>query len=117
MTIKDRLDRLASIRKQAEAGGGKQRLEQQRERGKLTARERINLLLDPGSFNELGTFVSHRATDFGLAEQQYPGDAVVTGGGLIDGRPVFVFSQDFTVLGGSISEVVGQKVGQIMETW
>ena len=115
MTIKDRLDRLASIRKQAEAGGGKQRIEQQRERGKLTARERIKLLLDPGSFNELGAFVSHRATDFGLAEQQYPGDAVVTGGGLIDGRPVFVFSQDFTVLGGSISEVVGQKVCQIMD--
>jgi propionyl-CoA carboxylase beta chain len=115
LTIKDRLDRLASIRKQAEAGGGKQRLEQQRERGKLTARERIKLLLDPGSFNELGTFVSHRATDFGLAEQQYPGDAVVTGDGLIDGRPVFVFSQDFTVLGGSISEVVGQKVCQVMD--
>jgi propionyl-CoA carboxylase beta chain len=115
LTIKDRLDRLASIRKQAEAGGGKQRIEQQRKRGKLTARERIKLLLDPGSFNELGTFVSHRATDFGLAEQQYPGDAVVTGGGLIDGRSVFVFSQDFTVLGGSISEVVGQKVCQIMD--
>ncbi|MEE9583667.1 MAG: carboxyl transferase domain-containing protein, partial [Dehalococcoidales bacterium] len=112
MTGKDKRDRLAGLRELAEAGGGKQRIKQQRERGKLTARERLGLLLDPGSFNELGAFVTHRATEFGLAEQKYLGDAVVTGGGKINGRPVFVYSQDFTVLGGSISEVVGQKVCQ-----
>ncbi|MEE8204810.1 MAG: acyl-CoA carboxylase subunit beta [Dehalococcoidales bacterium] len=114
MTGKDKRDRLAGLRELAEAGGGKQRIKQQRERGKLTARERLGLLLDPASFNELGAFVTHRATEFGLAEQKYLGDAVVTGGGKINGRPVFVYSQDFTVLGGSISEVVGQKVCQVM---
>ncbi len=114
MTSKDKRDRLAGLRELAEAGGGKQRIKQQRERGKLTARERLGLLLDPGSFSELGAFVTHRATEFGLAEQQYLGDAVVTGGGKINSRPVFVYSQDFTVLGGSISEVVGQKACQVM---
>ncbi len=115
MTTKDKLNRLASLKEQAQAGGGRERIEQQRARGKLTARERINLLLDRNSFTEIGAFVTHRATDFGLAEQQYPGDAVVTGSGKIDGRPVFVYSQDFTVLGGSISEVVGQKVCRVMD--
>ena len=114
MTGKDKRNRLAGLRELAEAGGGKQRIKQQRERGKLTARERLGLLLDPASFNELGAFVTHRATEFGLAEQKYLGDAVVSGGGKINGRPVFVYSQDFTVLGGSISEVVGQKVCQVM---
>ena len=85
MTTKDKLDRLTSLREQARAGGGKERIEQQQARGKLTARERIDLLLDPGSFNELGTFISHRASDFGLAEQQYLGDAVVSGSGKVDG--------------------------------
>jgi propionyl-CoA carboxylase beta chain len=115
LTTKDKLDRLASLKEQAQAGGGKERIEQQQARGKLTARQRIGLLLDPDSFNELGTFITHRATDFGLAEQRYPGDAVVTGSGRVNSRPVFVYSQDFTVLGGSISEVVGQKVCQVME--
>ena len=115
MTINDKLDRLASLKKQAEAGGGEERIKQQQARGKLTARDRIDLLLDAASFNELGTLVTHRCTDFGLAEQQYLGDAVVTGSGKIDGRPVFVYSQDFTVLGGSISEVVGQKVCRVMD--
>ena len=114
MTGKDKRNRLAGLRELAEAGGGKQRIKQQRERGKLTARERLGLLLDPASFNELGAFVTHRATEFGLAEPKYLGDAVVSGGGKINGRPVFVYSQDFTVLGGSISEVVGQKVCQVM---
>ena len=113
MTTEDKLDKLAHLKKQAGAGGGQERIAQQQARGKLTARERISLLLDPGSFGELGSFVSHRVTDFGLAEQQYPGDAVVTGSGKIDGRPVFIYAQDFTVLGGSISEVVGQKVGRL----
>jgi len=103
------------LRQQAQAGGGKERTEQQRARGKLTARERLDLLLDPGSFSELGAFITHRSTDFGLAEQRYPGDAVITGSGRIDGRMVFVYSQDFTVLGGSISEVVGGKVQQVMQ--
>jgi acetyl-CoA carboxylase carboxyltransferase component len=115
LTAKDKLNRLTSLKQLAQAGGGKERIEQQQVKGKLTARERIGLLLDPGSFNELGTFITHRATDFGLAEQQYMGDAVVTGSGKIDGRPVFIYSQDFTVLGGSISEVVGQKVCQVMD--
>jgi propionyl-CoA carboxylase beta chain len=115
LTINDKLDSLIRLKKQAEAGGGEKRIQQQRAQGKLTARERIELLLDPGSFSELGTLTSHRATDFGLAEQKHLGDAVITGSGKIDSRPVFVYSQDFTVWGGSISEVVGQKVGQIMD--
>ena len=115
MTTKDKLDRLASLKEQAQAGGGRERTGQQQARGKLSARQRIELLLDPDSFSELGSFTTHRATDFGLAEQRYPGDAVITGSGRVNGRPVFVYSQDFTVLGGSISEVVGQKVRQVME--
>jgi propionyl-CoA carboxylase beta chain len=115
LTTKDKLDKLAALKKQGQAGISKDRIEQQRARGKMTARQRIELLLDPGSFNELGTFITHRSTDFGLAEQQYPGDAVVSGSGKVNGRPVFVYSQDFTVLGGSISEVVGQKACQVME--
>ena len=115
MTTKDKLNRLTSLKEQARAGGGKERIEQQQARGKLTARDRIDLLLDNGSFNELGAFITHRATDFGLAEQQHPGDAVVTGSGKVNGRQVLVYSQDFTVLGGSISEVVGRKVCQVMD--
>lgn len=115
MTTKEKINRLSSLKEQAQAGGGKERIEQQQARGKLTARERIDLLLDAGSFNELGAFITHRSTDFGLAEQQHPGDAVVIGSGKVNGRQVFVYSQDFTVLGGSISEVVGQKVCQIMD--
>lgn len=115
LTTNDKLDSLARLKKQAEAGGGEKRIQQQKVKGKLTARERISLLLDPGSFNELGSLVSHRATDFGLAEQKYLGDAVVSGSGKIDERPLFIYSQDFTVWGGSISEVVGQKVCQAMD--
>ena len=110
-----KLDKLNILKKQARAGGGEKRIQAQHEAGKLTARERIEKLLDPGTFEELGAFVTHRSTDFGLGEQQYPGDAIVTGAGKIDGRTVFVFSQDFTVLGGSISEVVGQKARQLMQ--
>ncbi len=115
MTNKDKLDKLFALKEQAQAGGGKERLEQQQARGKLGARQRIELVLDPGSFTEIGSFVTHRATDFGLAEQRFAGDAVVTGCGTVNGRPVYIYSQDFTVLGGSISEVVGQKVGRIMD--
>jgi propionyl-CoA carboxylase beta chain len=115
MTMKDKLAKLTELEKQAKAGGGEKRIRQQHQRGKLTARERIDLLLDRGSFEELDPFITHRATDFGLAEQQYLGDAVVTGFGKIDGRLVFVYSQDFTVLGGSISEVSAQKICKVMD--
>lgn len=115
MTMQDKLDRLAELEKQARAGGGEKRIQQQHAKGKLTARERLDLLLDPGSFEELDPFIVHRATEFGLAEQQYLGDAVVTGSGKIDGRLVFIYSQDFTVFGGTISEVSAQKICKVMD--
>ena len=115
MTMQDKLARLAELEKQARAGGGKKRIQQQHAKGKLTARERIDLLLDPGSFEELDPLIVHRATEFGLDEQKYLGDAVVTGSGKIDGRLVFIYSQDFTVLGGSISEVSSQKICKVMD--
>ena len=99
----------------AEKGGGEQRIAQQHRKGKLTARERLDLLLDEGSFVELDRFVTHRATAFGLAEQVYPGDGVVTGYGRIDGRLVYVFSQDFTVFGGSLSEAHAEKICKVMD--
>jgi propionyl-CoA carboxylase beta chain len=92
------------MRRDSLLGGGEARIEQQHDRGKLTARERLALLLDPGSFVEMDAFVTHRASDFGLDQERYLGDGVVTGHGQIDGRTVFVFSQDFTVFGGSLSE-------------
>jgi propionyl-CoA carboxylase beta chain len=115
MAKQDKLAKLAELEKQARAGGGERRIQQQHAKGKLTARERIDLLLDPGSFEEIDSFVTHRSTDFGLAEQQYLGDAVVTGSGKIDGRLVFVSSQDFTVLGGTISEVSAQKACKVID--
>ncbi len=111
-------DLLAELhRRQAEAeqGGGPERVAQQHGKGKLTARERLDLLLDEESFVELDRFVTHRATDFGLAKQQYPGDGVVTGYGRIGGRLVYVFSQDFTVFGGSLSETHAQKICKVMD--
>ena len=96
-------------------GGGEQRIQQQHDRGKLTARERLELLLDAGSFVEFDAFVTHRATDFGLENELYLGDGVVTGHGTIDGRLVFVFSQDFTVFGGSLSEAHAEKICKIMD--
>ncbi len=115
MTIEDKLDRLSSLVKEVKAGSDEKRIKQQHARGKLTARERIDLLLDPGSFEELDPFVVHRATDFGLAEQRYLGDAVVTGSGKIDGRLIFIYSQDFTILGGSISEAGAQKICKVID--
>ena len=103
------------MRAEAQLGGGEQRIEQQHERGKLTARERLELLLDPGSFVEFDAFVTHRATDFGLEAQRYLGDGVVTGHGKIEGRLVFVFSQDFTVFGGSLSEAHAEKICKVMD--
>jgi len=113
--MQDKLARLAELGKKAKAGGGEKRIQQQHAKGKLTARERIDLLLDPGSFEELDPFITHRATDFGLAERQYLGDAVVAGFGKIAGRIVFIYAQDFTVLGGTISEVSAQKACKVID--
>ena len=98
-TVKEKIERLRELREKAKLGGGKERIEAQHAKGKLTARERIELLLDPDSFVEIDPFVVHRCTEFGMAEKKILGDGVVTGYGTIDGRPVFVFSQDFTVFG------------------
>lgn len=103
--------------KQEEAllGGGKERIENQHKKGKLTARERLHFLLDKGSFEEIGMLVMHRSTDFGMEKERYPGDGVVTGYGTINGRLVYVFSQDFTVFGGSLSETHAEKICKIMD--
>ncbi len=106
---------LLEKKEKALLGGGKQRIEDQHKKGKLTARERIDLLLDEGSFEEIGMFVQHRSTDFGLDKQKFYGDGVVTGHGTIDGRQVVVFSQDFTVFGGSLSEAHAEKICKIMD--
>lgn len=118
MVIRRKVDKRAQLlrmREEAALGGGQRRIESQHRRGKLTARERVTLLLDEGSFQELDTFVTHRATDFGLSDQKYLGDAVVTGYGKVGGRFVYVYSQDFTVLGGSLSEVVARKICKVMD--
>jgi acetyl-CoA carboxylase carboxyltransferase component len=115
MTMKDKLAKLAKMEKQARAGGGAKRIEQQHAKGKLTARERIDLLLDKGSFEELDPFITHQATEFGLDQQKYLGDSVVAGSGRIDGRLVFIYSQDFTVLGGTISEVSAKKACKVID--
>jgi len=99
----------------AEEGGGAARMEKQRSSGKMTARERIDFFLDEGSFEEFDKFVVHRSTDFGMEEQKFPGDGVITGHGLVDGREVFVFAQDFTVFGGSLSETHAQKICKVMD--
>jgi propionyl-CoA carboxylase beta chain len=106
---------LSEMKEKAKLGGGVKRIEDQHKKGKLTARERIDLLLDPGSFEEIDAFVEHRSSDFGLDKQKFPGDGVVTGSGKIDGRLVFVFSQDFTVFGGSLSEAHAEKICKIMD--
>ncbi len=111
----DRIARLERMRAEALLGGGPVRMERQHAWGKLTARERLDLLLDPGSFVELDAFVTHRATEFGLDNQHFLGDGVVTGHGTVNGRLVFVFSQDFTVFGGSLSEAYAEKICKIMD--
>ncbi|MFQ6104925.1 MAG: acyl-CoA carboxylase subunit beta [Candidatus Glassbacteria bacterium] len=113
--MEDKLEKLNELVNRAMEGGGPDRIRQQHEKGKLTARERIELLLDPGSFNELDMFVTHRCTDFGMADKVYPGDGVVTGWGSIEGRLVYVFSQDFTVFGGSLAEAHAAKICKIMD--
>ena len=109
------IEYLRELRQRAALGGGEQRIEDQHRKGKLTARERLAVLLDEGSFDELDMFVEHRSSDFGLDKQRYPGDGVVTGTGTIDGRTVCVFSQDFTVFGGSLSEAHAEKIVKVME--
>ncbi|MCL4066814.1 acyl-CoA carboxylase subunit beta [Pseudomonas sp. GX19020] len=113
--MKDILQELEDRRAVARAGGGQRRIDAQHAKGKLTARERIGLLLDEGSFEEFDMFVAHRCTDFGMEQDRPPGDGVVTGWGTINGRMVYVFSQDFTVFGGSLSETHAQKICKIMD--
>ena len=108
-------DPISEQRSAAYKGGGQERIDAQHAKGKLTARERVERFLDPDSFQEIGPYVTHRHTDFGLDKQRYPGDGVITGFGLVEGRRVAVFAQDFTVLGGSFSEIHAQKVGRLLE--
>jgi propionyl-CoA carboxylase beta chain len=115
MSENEKVERLLKLRKESEKGGGKERIEKQHEKGKLTARERINLLLDKDSFQEIDAFVTHRSSAFGLDNQQFLGDGVVTGSGKIHGRPVYLFSQDFTIFGGSLSETHAEKICKIMD--
>ncbi|MBP1685097.1 MAG: Propionyl-CoA carboxylase, partial [Deltaproteobacteria bacterium] len=115
MSLKDNLEQLERLHKEAELGGGEDRIERQHASGKLTARERLEVLLDPGSFVETDKFKTHRCTDFGMDKKKNPGDGVVTGHGTIDGRLVYVFSQDFTVFGGSLSGAFAEKVCKIMD--
>jgi propionyl-CoA carboxylase beta chain len=115
MSMRDKLELLQQKRAESEQGGGPDRIATQHRKGKMTARERLDVLLDPGSFVELDRFVTHRATDFGLADQQVLGDGVVTGWGRIEGRLVYVFSQDFTVFGGSLSETYAEKICKVMD--
>src|SRR5581483_4272875 len=102
MTLKEQIERLKHKQNQAVLGGGQKRIDDQHKKGKLTARERIELLLDPGSFEEIGMLVEHRGRDFGIDKEIYPGDGVVTGYGTVNGRIIYLFSQDFTVFGGSL---------------
>ncbi|MBN2487185.1 MAG: acyl-CoA carboxylase subunit beta [Bacteroidales bacterium] len=115
MNSQQKIKQLIDKREQAKLGGGVKRIEAQHQKGKLTAKERIAILLDEGSFEEYDMFVTHRCTDFGLEKESYMSDGVVTGHGTIDGRVVFVFSQDFTVFGGSLSETFAQKICKIMD--
>lgn len=113
--MNNKIEVLRKKQEEALLGGGKARIESQHKKGKLTARERLHFLLDEGSFEEIGMLVTHRSTDFGMEKERYPGDGVVTGYGTINGRLVYVFSQDFTVFGGSLSETHAEKICKIMD--
>ncbi len=115
MNNQDRIKQLIDLRTEAKLGGGQKRVDSQHKKGKLTARERIELLLDEGSFEEFDMFVTHRCTNFGLEKTKFLGDGVVTGHGTIDGRVVYLFAQDFTVFGGSLSETFAQKICKVMD--
>src|SRR5437773_12297608 len=110
VTATSRIEYLLELNRTAELGGGKERLDRQKAEGKMAARERIAVLLDKDSFEELDKFVTHRCLDFGMQDQQYAGDGVVAGYGRIDGRLVYVFAQDFTIFGGSLGETNAQKI-------
>jgi acetyl-CoA carboxylase carboxyltransferase component len=115
MATINNFDKLRELNQKAEAGGGEQRARRQHEQGKLLARERLDILLDSGSFVELDRLRTHDCTEFGMERQKFLGDAVVTGYGAIDGRLVYVYSQDFTVFGGSLSRVVAAKICKVMD--
>ena len=114
-TRDDRFTTLAAMEQQAAAAGGAARVARQHDAGKLTARERVELLCDPGSFVEMDKLVTHRCTDFGMAENKVLGDGVVTGYGTVHGRTIFVFAQDFTVFGGSLAEAHARKIVKVMD--
>ncbi|MCX6188298.1 MAG: methylmalonyl-CoA carboxyltransferase, partial [Bacteroidetes bacterium] len=113
--MQHKIDLLHTKRAESLLGGGEKRIEDQHKKGKLTARERLHFLMDEGSFNEIGAFVTHRSKDFGMENQQFLGDGVITGYGKINGRLVYVFSQDFTVFGGSLSETHAEKICKVMD--
>ena len=113
MSNQDKINQLIELRAKAKLGGGIKRINSQHDKGKMTARERIDMLLDEGSFEEYDMFVTHRCRDFGLEKQEYLSDGVVTGHGTIDGRVVYIFSQDFTVFGGSVSEMHAMKICKV----
>jgi acetyl-CoA carboxylase carboxyltransferase component len=115
MSVDSKIEKLSEMRQQARMGGGQARIDKQHAQGKMTARERLEKLLDPGTFREIDAFVTHRATTFGLEEKTFLGDSVVTGWGTIGGRQVYVFAQDFTVVGGSLSEVHAEKICKVMD--
>jgi acetyl-CoA carboxylase carboxyltransferase component len=111
----EKIKQLVDLRAKAREGGGQKAIDKQHARGKYTARERIAMLLDEGSFEEMDMFKLHRCTNFGMEKKQYLGDGVVAGSGTIDGRLVFLFAQDFTVNGGSLSETMAQKICKVMD--
>ena len=113
--MEEKFNKLDQLRKEAKLGGGEKRIDSQHKKGKLTARERIELLVDEGSFDEVDMFVKHRSNDFGLDDEKYLGDGVVTGFAKINSRPIAIFSQDFTVFGGSLSESHAEKIVKVMD--
>ncbi|MEK8036125.1 MAG: carboxyl transferase domain-containing protein, partial [candidate division NC10 bacterium] len=115
MPLEDRFDELRRRNQLADLAGGRERIDRQHRAGKKTARERLELLLDKGSFAEMDKLVVHQSRDFGMDAQRFPGDGVVVGSGRIHGRPVYVFAQDFTVFGGSLSEAYARKICKIMD--
>ena len=115
MTLQKKLEELQRRQSRAEAGGGEERRARQHAEGKLSARERIDVLFDPGSFEEIDMLVEHRCHDFGMSKQRFPGDALVSGYGRINGRLAFAFAQDFTVFGGSLSEANAEKICKVMD--
>ena len=115
MSTLGKLSELERKRAEIELGGGKDKIQKQHDAGKLTARERINILFDEGSFVELDAFVSHRCSNFDMPNQEAPAEGVITGFGTIDGRPVYAYSQDFTVMGGSLGEMHAKKICKVMD--